>query len=110
MKRHLTRPFLPDKRQLWLSFPIFFIGASNVMGRPIMPQDEFFFVICLLFAFIFALNAVLDLHRIPARAHGFVVLWFAFLLLLLPVTLWETFNNAIWYRSHPMPDGGIGAR
>ncbi len=110
MKRFLTCPFLPDKRQFWLSLPIFFIGAFNYMGLPRMPQDEFFFVICLLFAFVFALNAVLDLRRIPAVAHGFVVLWFALLLFLLPITLWKTFNNAVWYRSHPMPNGGFGAR
>ncbi len=110
MKRFLTRPFLPGKRQFWLSVPLFVIGATPYFSLPRMPQDEFFAVVCFLFAFVFALNAVLDLRRIPAVAHGFVVLWFALLLVLLPFTLWNTFNNALWYRSHPMPNGGIGAR
>ncbi|BCM91726.1 hypothetical protein IAD21_03601 [Abditibacteriota bacterium] len=111
MKLFLTRPFLPDQRQFWLSPPLLFWGAFNhFLVRPSMPQDEFLLVVCLCFAFVFAFNAVLDVTRMPFLLRRLAMAWFLFLLFLLPVTLWAAFHNAVWYSSHPMPDGGFGAR
>jgi len=81
------------------------LAAPYSFHRPSDLRDDFIFAVSCLFAFVFALNSLLDTKQMAFRPRMFIVVWFVVLLLITPLTVVGTFQGALYERSHPKPAG-----
>lgn len=86
-----------SRHELWLSIVTFAVAfALFACNRPSRPVDTIGFSAMFLVAWLMAFNAVLDWRRMTFIAKAIVLLWFAFLCLLLPFELYGAFTTRGW--------------
>ena len=86
-----------SKHEIWLSVATLVVGALCLQpGAPEPPRWTIGFPIVLLFAWLFALDAVLDLRRTHLLAFIPIMAWFLFLSYILPFVLYDSFTTRVW--------------
>jgi hypothetical protein len=73
------RVVAPNKLELWASIALVVLGNFLFRGHlPLRPTDTIGFVVIVLFAWVTALNASLDLKRMSWPLRALAVVWFLY--------------------------------
>ena len=95
----ITRPFVPCKYELYVSFLIVLLGTFQMLNMPQGFNDYLIFNGSLILGLVCAINAVLDLKRMHPIERIIAIPWCCLLLVATPYFFWCAANVRLIFYS-----------